>query len=142
MAERRRILLYGNSIILGSVRASLARSPEFELTSLSAPRPTQAELEAMAPDVILFDIENSHPEAAFALLEAGSDLLLLGISPDGNVVRQWSGHQHYQLTTDELTALMGAGSEVGSAQDGHLVKEPHGRAVRHRIGGTTTKGRV
>jgi phage FluMu protein gp41 len=142
VAERRRILLYGNSIVLGSIGASLAHSPEFELTCLSAPLPTREELEAMAPDVILFDIENSHPEAAFALLEAGSDLLLFGISPDGNVVRQWSGRQYRELSTDELTALMREGSEVGSALDGHAVREPHGRAVRPGTGGTTTRGKA
>ena len=115
MAELRRIVLYGDSIILGSVGASLERVPQFEVTHLSPPLPGASELEPMDPDVIVFDIENSRPEAAFALLESRSDLLLLGISPDGNLVRQWSGRQYRELSTKDLTTLIEAASRGDAA---------------------------
>ena len=140
--ERRRICLYGDSVILGCIGASLAGRSEFEVIRLAQPSPDRSELETIDPDVILFDVENGHPGPAFSLLETRPDLLLLGVSPDGNVVRQWSGRQYRELTTDELTALMRAGAEVGSALDGHLVTEPHRCAVRRSTDGTKTKGRV
>ena len=115
MSGQRRIVLYGNSIILGSVGASLQRAPGFEVIWLSAPQPGPAELQALGPDVILFDVENGHPGPAFAVLETLPDLLLLGISPDGNLVRLWSGRQYRELSTTDLTALIEAGSRPHAA---------------------------
>ncbi|HEX5642719.1 MAG TPA: hypothetical protein VFZ86_10355 [Thermoleophilia bacterium] len=109
MGERR-ILLYGDSVVLGSVGASLGRTPQFELIHLETPRASAAELEAFRPDVILFDIENGHPEAAFCLLESDPDLLLLGISPDVNLVRLWTGRQYSELSADALAALAAGGT--------------------------------
>lgn len=140
--ERRRICLYGDSVILGCIGASLAGRSEFDVIRLAQPSPDGSELEAVDPDVILFDVENGHPGPAFSLLETRPDLLVLGVSPDGNVVRQWSGRQYRELTTDELTTLMRAGSEVGSALDEHLVTEPQRCGARRSTGGTTTKGRM
>lgn len=117
MGRHRRILLYGNSIILGGLGASLAHTPQFELSHLSPPLSGPAELKALEPDVILFDLENGHPEAAFSLLESDPELLLLGISPDGNLVRLWSGRQYRELSTNDLTALIdGLADSQGSAQ--------------------------
>ena len=108
MAEHRRIFLYGNSVILGSVGASLERVPQFEVTYSFAAAARCTELEPMAPDVILFDVDNDVAAGAFSLLETRPDLLILGISPDGNLVRLWSGHQYRELSTEELTALIEA----------------------------------
>jgi hypothetical protein len=140
--ERRRICLYGDSVILGCIGASLAGRSEFDVIRLAQPSPDGSEFETVDPDVILFDVENGHPGPAFSLLETRPDLLLLGVSPDGNVVRQWSGRQYRELSTDELTVLMRAGSEAGSILDGHLVTEPHRLGVRQTTGGTNAKGRV
>jgi hypothetical protein len=109
MSKRTRILLYGNSLILGGIGASLRAEDRFEVIGLSPPFQGRRKAEAIAPDVILFDQENGHPEAAFSLLRAHPSLLLLGVSPDGNVVQVWSGHQYHELTTTDLTALIEAG---------------------------------
>lgn len=113
----RRILLYGDSVVLGSVAASLGRADGFELIRLRAPRPTAVELRAIRPDVILFDIENDHPEEAFRLLENDPDLLLLGISPDVNLVRLWAGRQYRELSTDALAALIAGDTGHGPDLD-------------------------
>lgn len=114
----RRILLYGDSVVLGSVGASLGRAAGFELVRLRTARPTAAELRAARPDVILFDIENDHPRAAFRLLEDDPDLLLLGISPDVNLVRLWEGRQYRELTADALATLIAGGAGQGSTSVG------------------------
>lgn len=111
MSGLRRILLYGDSVVLGSVGASLCRAAEFELIRLGSPRPTAAELREARPDVILFDIDNDHPEEAFHLLENDPDLLLLGISPDVNLVRLWAGRQYHELSAEALAALIAGGTE-------------------------------
>jgi hypothetical protein len=100
--EHQLILLYGDSLILESVGAALGKHRRFRVLPLSAPLPGPAELEALAPDVILFDVEAARPDAAFSLLESRPGLLLLGISPDGNVVRTWSGRQFRELSSKGL----------------------------------------
>ena len=75
----RRVLLYGKSVILGTLEASLKRYPYMETRVLSAPFPTVEELKALAPDVILFDVSAPCPEAAFALLETFPGLLVIGV---------------------------------------------------------------
>ena len=113
MGGLRRILLYGDSIVLGSLGASLGRDAQFELIRLPAPQPSAAQLRAFQPDVILFDIENGHPEAAFRLLEDDPDLQVLGISPDVNLVRLWAGRQYEELSADALAALIAGGTGQG-----------------------------
>jgi hypothetical protein len=104
--DHRRILLYGDSVILGSVGATLRTWREFEVISLSPPLPGLSDLEALGPDAILFDVEMAHPDAAFSLLETRPGLLLLGISPDGNVVRLWSARQLRELSSKDLKAVI------------------------------------
>jgi hypothetical protein len=106
MGRQMHILLYGDSIILGSVGASLARMGRFHITHLSAPLPGPSDLEALAPDVILFDAENGQPDPAFSVLKTRPGLRLLSINPDGNVVQLWSGHEYRELSTTDLTDLI------------------------------------
>lgn len=106
MAERRRILVYGNSLVVEGVGASLRRAGGFDVFRVDPPLPGPSGLEDMAPDVVLFDVEGQHPEPVLALLESLPDLLVLGLSPDGNVARLWTGRRYHDLTTGDLAALL------------------------------------
>lgn len=100
--DTRRVILFGKSMILGTVGASLRQQPEFEVLALSPPFPSAQELQVLAPEIILFDLQAPRPEAAFALLEHCPGLLLVGVSPDRNEVTMWSGQKFSQLSTQEL----------------------------------------
>lgn len=106
MEKQRRILLYGDSIVLGSVGASLRREKEFSVALLPSHMRSPEELDDMAPDVILFDLENDRPDAVFSLLKTRPDLILLGVSPDTNVVRLWSGRQFQELSSKDLVNVI------------------------------------
>ena len=110
MDERKRVVLYGNSVVLGCIGASLERGDRFEVLHLSPPLPGRSELEKMAPDVVVFDAETGRPRPAFSLLETRSDLRLLGVSPDGNLIRLWSGCQYRELSAKDVTELIESGS--------------------------------
>ncbi len=88
MEEQRHVIVYGRTVILGTVEASLRRYPQIQIHVLSAPFPTVEELEALTPDAILFDVAAPRPESALALLETRRGLLLIGLDPssDGAVV--------------------------------------------------------
>ena len=115
MARRTRICLYGDSIVLASVGASLALVPHFEVVGRPLSEHQAAALAKLDPHVVLFDMQDGRPDAAFSLLETRPDLLLLGISPDGNLVRQWSGRQFRELSTQGLTALIEAAPRRSSS---------------------------
>jgi len=102
MIKRRRVFLYGKTVILGTVGASLQRYPDLEVLPLSAPLPGIKELGALSPDVILFDLQADRPEAAFALLGVRPDLLLIGIDPSSDQVLMWAGRQLSSISTQEL----------------------------------------
>ena len=102
--EKRRIVLYGNSIIVGSIGASLKLSYQFEVIHLLSAQ--QNELEALEPDAVLFDLEAPHPESAFNMLEKRPDMTLIGVSPDTNVVRAWFGRQLRELSTKDLIEVI------------------------------------
>ena len=70
METNKRILLYGNSLILGSIKDSLRRSPQFEVTTLLPPTEEMQKFNFLKPDILLFDLETTRPEAVFSLLES------------------------------------------------------------------------
>jgi WD40 repeat protein len=104
--EIRRILLYGNSVILGAIGASLRRCSQFEVTTLSSPLEEVREFDAVNPDILLFDLETPHTEAVFSMLETNPNLLLIGISPDINLVKIWSGRQLKDISTEGFLDLI------------------------------------
>ncbi len=106
MRARRRILIYGNSVILGAIGASLSGSSEFEVKTLNLPQPGAHVLDNVKPDVLLFDLESPHSEAAYSLLATNPRLLLIGISPGVNLVKIWSGRQVRELSTQRLLELI------------------------------------
>lgn len=108
MAELKRILLCGDSVILCGAGVSLELVPHVEVTTLSQPLPGTHALEPMDPDVTVVDVDGDVAAGAFAPLGTRLGLLILGTSPDRNQVRLWSGHQYRELSTEELTALIDA----------------------------------
>jgi len=104
--QNRQILLYGNSLIIGSIGASLRRLSQFEVTALVPPLQKMQDLDSLKPDVIIFDLETTHSEAVFSMLKTHPGLLLVGISPDINLVKIWSGRQLRELSTQSLLELI------------------------------------
>lgn len=106
MSKRRRVVLYGRSVILGTVGASLARYPELETVLLAPPLPGVDKLRALEPDVILFDAEIERPEAIFALLQNCPDLLLVGINPENAQMLLWSSEQSSVLSAEDIVRVI------------------------------------
>jgi hypothetical protein len=111
MEKRQRVILYGRSVILGTVGSSLQKRPQFEVISLTAPYPGVQELGAMKPDVILFDTDTPRPAAAFALLATCPGLQLIGIDPDRDQVSLWSGQNLRELSVQDLVEVIRGGRD-------------------------------
>ena len=107
---KRRVLLYGESLLLGAVGATLKQDSRLEIISLASPLTTQ-QLASLAPDVILFDVDGARPDAALASLKARPRLVLIGIDPSTDQMLLWSGHHSRALTMEDLAdAIMNQSS--------------------------------
>lgn len=112
MSGQRRVLLYGDSLVLGGIATSLLAEGRFEVVRLPHPLLQMSDIEALAPDVVIFDTETPGSAPVFSALEDHPELLLLGVSSDKNIVRLWSGQEHRELSITDLTALIGADSQA------------------------------
>lgn len=104
--DRRRVILYGGSVILGALRASLERCPELEIVPLSPPLPGAAGLGALAPDVVLFDAGSALPDSLFVLLRESPNLLLIGVNPERADLWLWSSNQTRAVTAEDLIQVI------------------------------------
>jgi hypothetical protein len=104
--KRQRVILYGNSLILDGMRASLADSPEIEVIVLdqALDRPLEV-LHPMCPAALIFDLEAEDPDFPLALLQQPG-LLLVGIDPETHQVLVWSGRQATAVKAADLIAVI------------------------------------
>jgi hypothetical protein len=124
MGETQNIWIYGNSVILGTVRASFLRNGKYALTTVAFPLPQNIEEEATKPDAIIFDIDFPYPRDAFLLLESCPSLKLIGVSGDRNIVKVWSGHQLQEISTLDLMKIANSGSNKQAETLSNNENEP------------------
>jgi len=123
MRERQRVVLYGNSLVLAGVGASLKAYPGLEVISLDIPPAAMPqELGALCPTVVIFDLGSIPPEFPFSLLRQQPDLVLIGLDAAGDRLLLLSGQQARALTTDDLVKVIetlpeALGSKGGDTMD-------------------------
>ncbi len=106
MVKPRRVILYGRSVILGTLSASLGDYSGLEIVQLSPPLPAPHELAALGAQVILFDLNAVSADFPFTLLREQPDLLLIGLDAAGDRLLVLSGQQAHALTTTELVQVI------------------------------------
>ena len=104
--DRLRVVLFGGSVLLGTLGASLRRFSHLDIVSLATPPQGSEPLVALAPDVILFDVGAAFPQAAFALLQTCPGLRLIGLDPDRNRAVIWSARQLNEPSLGELVQVI------------------------------------
>lgn len=104
--QKRRVLLYGKSWILGAVGASLKQYPHLEIVPLAPPLPEVQQLRALSPTVVIFDLGSVPPEFPFWLLREQPDLVLIGMDAAGDKLLLLPSRQAGALTTDDLVQVL------------------------------------
>jgi hypothetical protein len=102
----KRIYLYGNSVILGTIGASLSRFSEYEVVTLKLPYENAQNLAATMPDVLVFDSDTTQTEDVFSFLKINPAMLLIGISPDINRVKVWSARELREASMQDLIQVI------------------------------------
>lgn len=134
MKQQRRVVLYGSSLILGAVGASLRRYPDLEILSMGSPLPAEQDLAALAPDVVLFDLGSARPDLAGSMLEVGPRLLLIGLDADSDRMLIWAGEGSRVLSVEDLVSMIHRGERRrgDSLRSGDSETRRMGDAGTHR----------
>lgn len=99
----RTVILFGNSLVVSSVGASLRDRAGLQLVRLDGGVPDAAQqLQALDPDVVIFDRATTLPDFAIELLKKYPRLLLIGIDLTMARMLVLSGHESSVLTTEDL----------------------------------------
>jgi hypothetical protein len=106
MEKNKRILLYGNSLILGSIGTILRRCSQFEVTTLLPPLQEIQKLNSLKPGILLFDLDTTRLEAFFFLLGGNPNLHLIGISPGINLVKVCSNRELREVPMADLLEVI------------------------------------
>lgn len=136
MPTRRKVVMYGDSLVLSGLGRSLERYPRFEVLSVDASREgAQRKLDAIRPAAVILDLSIVTTDFAFSLLEDRPDLLLIGLDPGGNGLLVLSGRQVRQLKAADLAQLIDR-SLPGEQGEGAI--EPTSRASKRSRSGPSS----
>ncbi len=104
--ERPRVIVFGDSVILAGLQASLGISPDMELIILD---PTQvhslSELDSLHPAAVIYEL-GSLPLDFFQTVLQQADLLLIGIDPETNRAMFWCGREGSRLSSEILAHVI------------------------------------
>ena len=127
MKATKRILLYGNSVILGTIGLSLGLYSQFEVTKLALPLKEAQKIDDAKTDILLFDLETTHPEAVLSLLETNPTLQLIGISPDINLIKVWSIREMREVSMQDLLQVIKSEAKDSPVESGGNEVRPNRR---------------
>ena len=123
MGEHCTIVLYGNSLIVSSIGASLVNRLHLTIHQLDTnTSDLEQYLQREQPDVLIFDLATDSPYSPIALLKEYPRLLLIGIDVSNANMLVLSGQQTRALTVDDLTHVI----EAQIAAEGTSPQPTHG----------------
>jgi hypothetical protein len=100
MEKTRTIGLYGNSIIVSSVAASLERQSHWQVVRLGNVPLAQIQCDSL--NALVFDLSTTNPTTLISLLSEYSQMLLLGVDLETGRMLVLSSQLSNALTTQDL----------------------------------------
>lgn len=107
------VVLYGNSLALSGVGASLAGHPEVQVLRLGATDRPSEELLRLEPDVVVFDLATAQPDVV-TLLRQHPRVLPVGVDLEAHQAVVFTGRSSRALTADDLLRVIE--SRVGAVR--------------------------
>jgi len=112
METRVKVVLYGNTLVLAGLQASLAAYAGLELLCLADSPANEQDFSTLRADVVIVDAA-AMPSLPLGLLNnLHPDLLLVSVDVTANRVQVWSSQQLSPTSTQELVALIGRRREA------------------------------
>jgi hypothetical protein len=101
------IVLFGNSLVISTLGASIEGQPGLRLLRVDANRPGPDRLLGdLQPDIVIFDLSIQNTDFALSLWKDLPDLLLVGVTPGSSELLVLSGRRQQVLSVEDLLALM------------------------------------
>ena len=106
--DARSVLLYGQSMLLSLVAASLEQCPELRIARAATWAEAGQRLAPPAgvPDVLIFDLTNSNESHILPLLLKNPGLLLIGLDTECNRAVLVSGQEARSLTLNQIREIV------------------------------------
>jgi hypothetical protein len=124
--DERTVLLYGNSLVVSSIGATLQNRPGLRLLRMAAePREAARRLPA-PPDVIIFDLVATPLEAVLPLAQGQPAPLLIGLDMAADRTLVVSAGRRSVHSQSDLLRLIGNGCGGRRREDGEMGR--HGDA--------------
>ena len=112
-----RVVLYGNTLVVDTLGASLATCPGLELLRVDAPlAELAARLDDLHPDALLFDVAAAQSDLVVRLLGERPELLLIGVDPSTDTLMVLSGRVEQPVSAADLAQrIIGARAALGAS---------------------------
>jgi hypothetical protein len=104
--DTRSALLYGRSMLLSLIAASLEQAPSLHVMRATAWTEASRLLAEEAPDALIFDLNGDGESHILPLLLTNPDLLMIGLDAECNRAVLVSGQEARSLTLDQLREMV------------------------------------
>lgn len=119
MAERTQVVVYGTSLHMAGLAASLTGEAGLAVACIETDSPTARQrLIELNPAVVVFDLSDTKPGLDITLLRERPDLLLIGVDPSSDELLVLSGRPAQALTLSDLIDLIRIGGDAGKESNG------------------------
>lgn len=108
MNASRQVLLYGGSLLLAGVAASLERSSDLCVMQAATWEEVCRLLAKQSPDAIIFDLANASESHILPLLLKNPTLILIALDPECNQAVLLTGQGARSLTVNQIKQMVGA----------------------------------
>ena len=101
------VLVYGNSLAVSTIGASLQAHSDLKVLPLDPTRPDVTQrLEELKPGIVIFDLATGYPNFAINLCKANPGLLLIGVDPSSDELLVLSGRPVQALSPQDLVEVI------------------------------------
>lgn len=109
------VILYGNSLILEGVRASLSTCADIQIRQLDLRQESALKkIQEWSPSVLIFDLDAARVDIQLGLLQQPG-VVLVGISAETQQALVWSGRQiALAAAADLLCAIQQASADLAT----------------------------
>jgi len=106
MAEQQRVILYGDTLVLAGVQASLSVAPNLEIFTMNgSPADLEESLHKLHPSAVIFDLDSVQPDFPMSILQLPG-LLLIGVDPNSNKLLVLSIQQERAMAAADLLRVI------------------------------------